>query len=101
MTEFGVSAETYASLLDIPLQGIGQGNGAGPAIWAIINSPIISMVKKCGGGAIFCTAIALSILKFSGFSFVDDSDIVQSIDDMNATGEELIPSLQKAVEKKI
>ena len=40
MTAFGVSEETYQSMMDIPLQGIGQGNGAGPSIWVLVNAPI-------------------------------------------------------------
>ena len=98
MTAFGISSNTYQSLLEIPLQGIGQGKGAGPAIWAIVNAPIIRMIKENGGGAIFRTAIALSVLKFAGFSFVDDSDIVYTDDHVDTPGELLIPFIQKSVD---
>ena len=98
MTAFGVSERTYRSMLDIPLQGIGQGNGAGPSIWAVINAPIISLLKRKGGGAIFRTAIALSILSFTGFSFVDDADIIHTSDNVNTPGEALIPKLQELVD---
>ena len=98
MTAFGVSSETYHSLIDIPLQGIGQGNGAGPAIWAVINSPIISMIRQAGGGAIFRTAIAMTCLKYVGFSFVDDADIVCSDLQVDTPGEELIPRIQNALD---
>ena len=98
MTAFGVSEETYSSLLEIPLQGIGQGNGAGPAIWAVVNAPIIDMVKQSGGGAIFRTAIALSCLQFAGFSFVDDVDIVQTDNHVDTSGELLIPRIQKSLD---
>jgi len=32
------------TLLGIPLQGVGQGNGVGPQIWAAVSSPIFDMV---------------------------------------------------------
>ncbi len=33
-----------------PIQGLGQGNGAGPAIWAIVSSPILNLVCNMGYG---------------------------------------------------
>jgi len=32
------------------IQGLGQGNGAGPAIWAIVTSPILNSVRQAGTG---------------------------------------------------
>ena len=98
MTAFGISETTYRSLLEIPLQGIGQGNGAGPSIWAVINAPIIRMVKDQGGGAIFRTAIALTCLTYAGFSFVDDSDIIETDENVNTPGEQLISSIQSSLD---
>ena len=98
MTAFGVSESTYTSLLDIPLQGIGQGNGAGPSIWAAVNSPIIQMVKSAGGGAIFRTAITLSCLQFVGFSFVDDADILHTDIHVDTPGELLLLTIQKSID---
>ena len=74
------------------------GNGAGPSIWSAVNAPIIDMVRAAGGGAVFRTAIALSCLKFIGFSFVDDADIIQTDEDVETPGELLIPEIQKAVD---
>ena len=98
MTAFGLSDTTYRSLIDIPLQGIGQGNGAGPSIWSVINAPIIRMVKNNGGGAIFRTAIALTVLKYIGFSFVDDSDIIETDENVSTTGEEILPAIQTSLD---
>ena len=53
MTAFGKSTLTYKSNTATPLQGVGQGNGAGPSIWSVINSPIIEMIRNCGGGSVF------------------------------------------------
>ena len=56
------------------------------------------MIKSAGGGAVFRTAIALSCLKFVGFSFVDDADIIYTDDDVDTPGELLIPEIQKYVD---
>jgi hypothetical protein len=40
-TRYGDSKESYdAAASDIPIQGLGQGNGAGPTIWALISTPV-------------------------------------------------------------
>ena len=49
-TAFGVSDKTYGPNRDPPLQGIGQGNGAGPAGWAVISTPLINMMRTAGFG---------------------------------------------------
>ena len=48
-TAFGEQAQGYGAL-GIPLHGVGQGNGAGPAIWLAITIPLISMLRKAGFG---------------------------------------------------
>ena len=42
-TAFGEKANGYGAL-GIPLHGVGQGNGAGPAIWLAITIPLIEML---------------------------------------------------------
>jgi hypothetical protein len=29
---------------ETPIQGVGQGNGAGPTIWAVVSSPVLDML---------------------------------------------------------
>jgi hypothetical protein len=41
-TAFSVSKHNYGGHRQPPLQGVGQGNGAGPAIWAVISTVIIT-----------------------------------------------------------
>jgi hypothetical protein len=41
-TAYSISTQTYGTKLAIPYQGVGQGNGAGPAIWAVISTVIIT-----------------------------------------------------------
>ena len=46
-TAYGNSESTYGgSDTVIPLQGVGQGNGAGPAIWVAISSVLLSIMRK-------------------------------------------------------
>jgi hypothetical protein len=41
ITAFGISEQTYRKNLTIPYQGVGQGNGGGPVIWAVISTVIL------------------------------------------------------------
>ena len=49
-TSFGDSVSYFDSNDNsgIPLGGIGQGNGAGPAIWALVSTPIFDALRKRG-----------------------------------------------------
>jgi hypothetical protein len=81
-TAFGDSIELYGG--DIwalpcspPPQGLGQGNGAAPTIWALVSTPILNALRKKGYGAAFKCAITKNNFKLVGYCFVDDSTIVQ------------------------
>ena len=39
-SEVGFSGAVYV----VPIQGVGQGNGAGPQIWAVVSTPVLNMV---------------------------------------------------------
>jgi hypothetical protein len=56
-TAFGVLARTYGRNRQIPLQGAGQGNGAGMAIWAAISSVLIMDMATQGHGFNILSAI--------------------------------------------
>jgi len=50
-TAFGNSTLSFTgTTLGTPLQGVGQGHGTGPQIWAAVSSPIFDMVCKSGNG---------------------------------------------------
>lgn len=61
-----------------PLQGVMQGNGAGPAIWVIVSSPVLGMLQSKDFGTFFKTTITGKEVRFVGYSFVDDTDLVQT-----------------------
>ena len=76
-TNYGDSDTAY-SCLEIPFQGIYQGNGAGPGIWLLISIPIINMLKTAGFGFSVRTVISGDEFSFVCYTFVDDSDVVHS-----------------------
>ena len=79
-TAYGDSQHTFGGEdwrhLD-PLHGIGQGNGAGPAIWAVVSSVLFDYVRDKGYGAKICSPLSKLALHFAGLGFVDDTDIVE------------------------
>jgi len=76
-TGYGDSSLSYGgSQFRIPLHGIGQGNGARPATWAVISSPILNLSRRKGFSCHFVAPCSGKEIKFSGYSFVDDTDLV-------------------------
>ena len=59
----------------IPLGGIGQGNGAGPAIWALVSTLIFDALRHRGYGVFLQCPISGQLLHFAGYAFVDDTDL--------------------------
>ncbi len=58
-----------------PIAGIGQGNGAGPSIWAAVSSPMFEIMRQEGFYALLQGAISLQSCTIAGFAFVDDTDL--------------------------
>ncbi len=78
-TAYGDSTSTYGGPGWIkPMHGIGQGNGGGPPIWAVISSTLLDILRSKGYGLKLLTPISHTPISFVGYSFVDDTDIIQS-----------------------
>jgi len=97
----------------MPIAGIGQGNGAGPHIWAVVSSPILDIMRSDGFYVHMTGAILQLQRKLVGFAFVDDTDLCvtgphitsnnvhqamqQSVDNweglLHAAGEALVPMI--------
>jgi len=76
-TGYGDSTSSYGgSCWLIPLHGIGQGNGAGPAIWAVVSTPLLNILRKKGYGCDIINPISGKCYKFVGYAFVDNTDLV-------------------------
>jgi len=87
-----ISAGT--ELWAVPISGIGQGNGAGPQIWAVVSTPILDMLREVGFGAGFKLAISGTRVSFVGYSFVDNTNLVQTGPAIISTGQEVLPLMQ-------
>lgn len=78
-TSFGDSDTAYDDRHDpTPMQGIYQGNGAGPLIWAAESSPLFHMMRRHGHGINLKTTLSGQTIRIAGFAFVDDTDLMQT-----------------------
>jgi hypothetical protein len=79
MTIYGDSKSGYGrTLWAVPYSGVGQGNGAGPAIWEVVSTPVLKMMKDEGIGFMYKKSIEVKQLHCVGYSFADDTYIIQS-----------------------
>jgi hypothetical protein len=77
-TIYGDSKSAYGGTLwAVPYSGVGQGNGSGSAIWAVVSTPLSKMMKDEGFGFVYKTSIECKELHFVGYSFIDATDIIQ------------------------
>ena len=101
-TAFGESTQTFGGELwaipTTPPQGVGQGNGAGPAIWAVVSTPVLEMMRKHGHGAVFRLAIKGPDVRMVGFAFVDDSDLLQTASHLDGDIDELLHQAQTGLD---
>jgi hypothetical protein len=60
----------------VAIQGIGQGNGAGPQVWAAISIVLLDVLRKRKLGANFVTPISQTDMQLVGYAYVDDTDLI-------------------------
>ena len=72
-SDFRYGGELWVIPIRPPPQGLGQGNGAAPAIWAVVSTPVLNMLRKQGYGATFKCCISGEELRLVGYAFVDDT----------------------------
>lgn len=75
-TGFGDSELTYSSNSHDPFQGVGQGNGAGPAIWAAVSAPLFRYMDSRQKGVSFVSPLSGEKFSVSCLAFVDDTDLI-------------------------
>jgi hypothetical protein len=81
------------------MQGVYQGNGAGPVIWAVVSSPVLQLLKKEGYGAFFKAAISGNAIRLVGYAFVDDTDLIQTGRSSTDSSEYVFTQAQKALDR--
>jgi len=66
-TGYGDSTSFYGGrALLIPIHGIYQGNGACPAIWAVLSSPLLDIMRTKGFGLLLFAAVVRDKVRLSG-----------------------------------
>ena len=75
-------------------QGLGQVNGADPAIWEIVSTNIINCFQDSGHGAVFKCYISHNSLKILRYCFVEDSTIIQTAPSPTTTTTETVRPYQ-------
>jgi hypothetical protein len=66
------------TLWAVPCSDAGQGNGTGPAIWAVVITPVLKMLKDEGFRFMYKKSIEGKELHVVGYSFIEDTDNIQS-----------------------
>jgi hypothetical protein len=96
-TGYGDSKSSYGGpIWIVPIHGIGQGNGAGPAIWAVVSTPLLNILCQKGFGCSFNYPLSSDFFHFVGYAFVDDTDILQS--SLRNCPQQALTLLQQAID---
>mmetsp|Transcript_17146 Transcript_17146/g.32461 ORF Transcript_17146/g.32461 Transcript_17146/m.32461 type:complete len:594 (+) Transcript_17146:248-2029(+) len=93
-TAYGDSMQTYGGTGNYtsPPMGAGQGNGAGPQMWAVLSATLFMAMHMEGLSTQFCQKMTDKILSIVGFMYVDDMDLIRICDDIDT--EHLTEELQ-------
>jgi hypothetical protein len=95
-TTYGDSSTAY-SCIEIPFQGVYQGNGASPGIWLLVSIPIINILKSAGFGFTVRTVLSGDEFSFVCYTFVDDSDVIHS-SAVSSDTSDLVDKMQDVVD---
>jgi hypothetical protein len=84
-TAYGDSSKSYGGQrgFKLPPMGAGQGNGAGPQMWAILSSVLFLAMHMEGLSTRFCQKMTKKFLSLTGFMYVDDMDLICIRDEHN------------------
>jgi hypothetical protein len=98
-TVYGDSDQSYGgNLWIVPLHGSGQGNGGGPMLWAVVSTPVLKVMRTEGFGTYFRACISGDSIRFVGYSFVDDTDLIQSAKQPSDTESDVAAEMQRALD---
>ena len=96
-TGFGDSTSFSGGSIHIKTQGMCQGNGGGPAAWAVVSIVILSAHKKKGHGAKFVCPISNLSHHLSSVIFVDDTDLLH----INMEADETVDEAHRAIQSSV
>lgn len=103
MTGCGLSEETHGGKRRmqnglLPIQGVLQGNGMGPFIWATISTILIACMHKMGHVAHLAGCISGMVIKLMGYTFVDDTYVNYFAKDNNTSTTSILQEFQDSVD---
>jgi len=78
----------------VPVVGIGQGNGAGLQIWAVVSTPILNLLQQEGYGAAFQALVSGDLIQFVRYSFVNNTDLIQTGPTIHSMATDTLPLMQ-------
>ena len=81
----------------IPVHGVGQGNGAGPAIWAAVSTPVLNLMCDQGHSTFFSAEISKEAIQFVGYAFVDDTDLCETARADDTSTAQVVQCMQAAL----
>ena len=87
-----------AKLFAVPIQGVGQGNGAGPQIWAIVSTPVLQLLRREGFNVFFKFAISDESISFVAYAYVDDADNIVNCIEEEATYYDVLDKMQSSMD---
>jgi hypothetical protein len=97
-TIYGDSELSFTGeLWTVPIQGVGQGNGAGPQIWALVSTPVLDLRAE-GYGAFFKAVISGQEIHFVGYGFVDDVDLIVTAKSSTESFHSVIEQMQGSLD---
>ena len=94
-TIHGVSSQKYGPT-NPPLQGVVQGHGTAPTGWVAVSTPLIQMLRTKGFGFHHTAVLSNEPVTLTCFSFVDDTDLIQSRDTAQ-TDHQFLDQVQRMV----
>jgi hypothetical protein len=96
-TAFGISQQSYGGDLKVPVQGLGQGNGAAPTGWALISTLLINMMRTAGFGLQIVTSLSAVLISFLCYAFVDDTDLIHTGPTVDTKGADAMRDMRRFV----
>ncbi len=100
-TTYGDSAFTMdCEGMLTPFQGVLQGNGASPASWVVISTPLLNMLRTADNGGHFISPISGQYSHLVGFAYVDDTDLIQiDMREDKISEQETMNKMQEAIDR--
>jgi hypothetical protein len=96
-TGYGDSRSHYGGTNDMPFEGLGQGNGAGPAGWLAVSSVLLDYLCKACKFTSGVSAVSCRPFSYVAMAFVDDTDIPVMATSASESPRSVFSRLQTAV----